>query len=136
MQAFLLLWISSLLLLCGCGKPHVLTFRAVVDGRDVVKVSGNQLWIEHEEWELPTQLFVNGKPWHPVWNDKTSTPFEGLVPAFHPRDPQKIKLTQLKGRGSVDIVRLPNAANDETLVCRIDDGPFSGADTYQVSVTW
>ena len=136
MMAFLLLWISSILLLSGCSKPHVLTFRAVVDGKDVVKVSGDRLWIEHEDFELPNQLFVNGKPWRPVWNEKVSAPLEGLSPAFHPRDPQKVKLAQLKGRGTVGLVQLPNTANDETLAFRIDDGPFSGADTYQVSVTW
>ena len=136
MMLLMLLWISSILLISGCGKPHVLTLRAVVDGIDVVKVSGDQLWIEHEDFELPVELFVNRKPWRPVWNGKMSAPLEGLEPAFHPRDPQKVKLTQLKGRGTVAIVQLPNSANDETLAFRIDDGQFGGADTYQISVTW
>ena len=121
--------------LSGCGKPHILTFRAVVDGKDIVKVSGDRLWIEHVDAVLPSQFFVNGKPWHPIWTGKTSAPLEGLSPAFHPRDPRKVKLTQLKGRGSVSIVELPTTANDQTLVFQIDD-PSSGADTYQISVSW
>lgn len=131
-----LLGASGLLLLSGCSKPSVLTLRAVVDGTDLVKVSGNRLWIEHEDFELPTQMFVNGKPWRPVWTDKMSAPLETLSPAFHPRDPQKVKITQIKGRGTVNIVQLPNSGNDQTLALRIDDGPFGGADTYQISVTW
>jgi hypothetical protein len=136
MLAFLLLGVSGILLLNGCGKPHGLTLRAFVDGTDMVKVSGNRLWIEHEDAQLPAQLFVNGKAWHPVWTGKTSEPLEDLSPAFHPRDSMKVKIVQLKGRGAVSIVQLPNSGNDQTLAFRIDDGPFGGADTYQISVAW
>ena len=74
LMALMLLGTMSLVFVSGCGKAHVLAFRAVVDGSDVVKVSGDRLWIEHEEWQLPSQIFINGKPWHPVWNDKVSAP--------------------------------------------------------------
>jgi hypothetical protein len=135
-MALIFLGMACLAFVSGCGKPHVLTFRAVVDGSDVVKVSGFQLWIEHEDFQQPTSMFINGKPWHPVWTDKVSEHFQDLSPAFHPRDATKIKITQLKGRGSVSIIQQPTTANEETLAFRIDDGPFGGADTYQVQVTW
>jgi hypothetical protein len=135
LMALMLLGTMSLVFVSGCGKPHVLAFRAVVDGSDVVKVSGDRLWIEHEEAQLPSQLFINGKPWHPVWNDKVSAPLEGLSPAFKPRDPMKVKLTQLKGRGPVSIIQLPTSANDQTLAFRINDSD-PGADIYQISVSW
>jgi hypothetical protein len=135
-MALVLLGMVGLAFVSGCGRPHVLAFRAVVDGSDVVKVSGSQLWIEHEEFQQPTQIFVNGKPWHPVWTDKVSEPLEGLSPAFSPRDSMKVKLTQLKGRGTVSIIQLPNSANDQTLAFRIDDNAQGGADTYQISVSW
>jgi hypothetical protein len=134
-MALMLLGIAGLVFVSGCGRPHVLAFRAVVDGSDVVKVSGNQLWIEHEEFQQPAQIFINGKPWHPVWTDKVSAPFQGLSPAFNPRDPMKIKITQLKGRGSVNVLQLPNSANDQTLAFRIDDNQ-PGADTYEIRVSW
>ena len=136
LTALLLLGIAGLVFVSGCGRPHVLAFRAVVDGSDVVKVSGNQLWIEHEEFQQPTQIFINGKPWHPVWTDKLSAPLEGLSPAFHPRDSMKVKLTQLKGRGRVSIIQLPTSANDQTLAFRIDDNSQGGADTYEIRVSW
>jgi hypothetical protein len=135
-MALALLGVAGMIFVSGCGKPHVLTFRAVVDGSDVVKVSGDRLWIEHEEFQLPAQIFINGKPWHPVWTDKLSAPLEGLSPAFHPRDPMKVKLTQLKGRGPVSIIQLPTSANDQTLAFRIDDNGWGGADTYEIRVTW
>ena len=134
-MALALLVAAGLVFVSGCGKPHVLAFRAVVDGSDVVKVSGSQLWIEHEEAQLPSQFFVNGKPWRPVWTDKVSAPLEGLSPAFSPRDPTKIKITQLKGRGPVSIIQLPASANDQTLAFRINDSD-PGADAYQIQVTW
>ena len=132
----MLLGTMSLVFVSGCGKPHVLVFRAVVDGVDVVKVSGDRLWIEHEDFQLPSQIFVNNKPWHPVWTDKVSAPLEGLSPAFKPRDSMKVKLTQLKGRGPVSIIQPPTTTNGQTLAFRIDDNSQGGADTYQISVTW
>jgi hypothetical protein len=135
-MALTLLGIAGLVFVSGCGRPHVLAFRAVVDGSDVVKVSGDHLWIEHEEWQQPAQIFINGKPWHPVWTDKVSAPFQGLSPAFNPRGPMKVKITQLKGRGPVSIIQLPTSANDQTLAFRIDDNSAGGADTYEIHVSW
>ena len=134
--ALMLLGIAGLVFVNGCGRPHVLAFRAVVDGSDVVKVSGSQLWIEHEDFEQPTQIFINGKPWHPVWTDKVSEHFQDLSPAFHPGSSAKVKLVQLKGRGSVNIMQLPTSANDQTLAFRIDDNSQGGADTYEIRVSW
>ena len=135
LMALMLLGMAGLAFVSGCGRPDVLTFRAVVDGSDVVKVSGDHLWIEHEEFQLPAQIFVNGKPWHPVWTDKVSAPLQDLSPAFHPRDPMKVKLTQIKGRGPVSITQLPTSANDLTLAFRIDDNQ-PGADTYEIHIAW
>ncbi len=135
LMALMLLGMAGLAFVSGCGRPDVLTFRAVVDGSDVVKVSGDHLWIEHEEFQLPEQIFVNGKPWHPVWTDKVSAPLQDLSPAFHPRDPMKVKLTQIKGRGPVSITQLPTSANDLTLAFRIDDNQ-PGADTYEIHIAW
>ena len=136
LTALMLLGIAGLVFVSGCGRPHVLTFRAVVDGSDVVKVSGSQLWVEHEDFQLPSSMFINGKAWHPVWMDKLSDQYQGLNPAFHPGSSAKVKLTQLKGRGAVSIIQLPNTANEQTLAFRIDDNSAGGADTYQVQVTW
>ena len=59
-MALVLLGMAGLVFMSGCGKPHVVTFRAVVDGTDVVKVSGSQLWIEHGDFVKPSAMFVNG----------------------------------------------------------------------------
>ena len=116
---------------------HQLTVKAFIDASDVVKVSGNRLWFEHETGALPGRnIFVNGKAWSPSWTNNVSAEFVGLNPAFRPHDPQKIQITKRVGRGTVSVAQFPSPANDETLAVRIDDVDFGGADWYEVVISW
>jgi hypothetical protein len=135
-MAMVLVGIASLALFNGCGQQRALTISADVDGSDVVKVSGNKLWIEHEEFQLPQRIIVNDKVWIPQWTTNVSAPFEGLQPLFAPRDIQKIKVSKKAGRGTVTITQRPSAENDQTLGIRIDDNEQGGADRYTIRVTW
>jgi hypothetical protein len=131
----------GLLFFVGCGhKEQTFTIKIFVDGSDVVKASGNRLWIEHESASLPGKtIYVNGQAWSPLWNDrtnKTSTEFAGLNPAFRPHDPQKIQVTKRAGRGPVSIETFPSSDNDQTLSIKIDDDDPPGADWYDVQVSW
>jgi len=122
--------------LIGFGH-HQLTVKAFIDASDVVKVSGNRLWFEHETGTLPGRnIFVNGKAWSPSWTNNVSTEFVGLNPAFWPHDPQKIQITKRAGRGTVSVAQFPSPANDETLAVRIDNVDFGGADWYEVVISW
>lgn len=128
----------GLLFFSSCGhKAQTFTIKIFVDGSDVVKASGNRLWIEHESASLPGKtIYVNGQAWTPTWNDKTSTAFEGLNPAFRARDPQKIQVTKQAGRGTVSIAEYPSADNGRGVSIKIDDEEFGGADWYEVLVSW
>jgi hypothetical protein len=117
------------------GGSRTVSFKAMVDGVDVVKLSGNRLWIEHGSWKIPSKMTVNGKSWNPAWNDRTSMPFR-LNRAFGPADAKNIKLATHKGRGPISMVQLPTPANDETLAIKLDDGDFGGADWYEFTVSW
>jgi hypothetical protein len=111
------------------------TFKAYVDGTDVVKLSGRRLWIEHLDFQPPNKITVNGKKWNPAWDNNTSAPYSlgwGLIQ----RKPENIKLTKRLGRGTVEIMEKPSAANQETLSIKVDDGGFGGADWYEFTVTW
>ena len=127
----------GLLFSSSCGhKAQTFSIRIYVDGSDVVKVSGNRLWIEHDTGSLPGKtIYVNGQAWTPIWNDKTSTEFTALNPAFNQHDSTKIQLTP-SGRGTVSVETFPSADNDWTLSFRIDDEQFGGADWYNVLVSW
>jgi len=121
----------------GCGNRQQLTIRAFIDGSDVVKLSGNRLWIEHETFKLPEKaIYVNGKAWSPNWKDNVSSAFEGISPAFKPRDPQKIQISKRAGRGDVTITQMPTSQNDETLAIKISDNDFDSADWYEILVSW
>jgi serine/threonine protein kinase len=116
---------------------HKLTVRAFIDGIDVVKVSGNKLWFEHEYATLPGRnIFVNGKAWTPSWTNNVSTEFAGLIAVFRPTDAQKIQITKRAGRGTVSVAQFPSPANDETLAVRIDDADPGGADWYEFVISW
>jgi hypothetical protein len=45
-MAMVLVGIAGLALFTGCGQQRALTIKMLVDGSDVVKVSGNKLWID------------------------------------------------------------------------------------------
>jgi hypothetical protein len=114
--------------------PKTATFKAFVDGTDVVKLSGKKLWIEHQACQRPGKMLVNGKKWNPVWNNNTSMPCD-LSPAFKPRNPESIKLMTRAGRGTISIVEMPTPANNETLAVQLDDSE-AGADWYEFAITW
>jgi serine/threonine protein kinase len=128
--------IALLTFLAGLSH-HTITVKAFIDGIDVIKVSGNKLWFEHEESALPGKnIFVNGKAWTPGWTNNVSTEFAGLIAVFRPIDAQKIQITKRVGRGTVSVAQFPSPANDETLAVRIDDEDFGGADWYEVVISW
>ena len=80
-------------------QPSQINCKAYIDGRDVVKVSGNKLWFEHKTYELPGRtIYVNGKAWTPDWTNNVSTEFMGLTPAFRPANAHDIQITKRAGR--------------------------------------
>jgi hypothetical protein len=135
-MAMVLVGIAGLALFTGCGQQRALTIKMLVDGSDVVKVSGNKLWIDHEQFLRPQRILLNGKLWIPQWTTNVSAPFEGLQPPFAPWDPGKIKVSKKAGRGPVTVTEMPSAENDQTLGIRIDDNEQPGADRYTIRVTW
>jgi nitrous oxide reductase accessory protein NosL len=124
-------------LACGCSHRQQMTMRVFIDGDDVVKLSGNRLWLEHETFKIPEKpIALNGMAWTPTWKDNVSSTFEGINPAFKPRDPKDIRISKQAGRGEVAIVQMPSSENNGTLAFRISDGDFPGADWYEITVSW
>ena len=112
-----------------------MTFKAYVDGTDVVKLRGQNVWIEHQSWQLPERITVNGRKWTPEWNENTSAPYR-LGWGYSRLRAENIKLTKLIGRGTITIMELPSPQNQETLSIQMDDGSFGGADWYKFVVSW
>lgn len=115
--------------------PKKMTFRASVDGVDVVKIHGYRLWIEHEDFQLPIKIKINGSVWNPAWDGSISASYT-LRRAFSPGNPADIKLVKLRGRGDVSILEMPSPDNNQTLAIKLDDGPYGGADLYEFTLSW
>jgi hypothetical protein len=87
-----------------------------VDGTDYVRIRGGSVTIRHVEarnvidasYDLPSPL---------------------------PRNPGNLQLNKLRGRGRVELVEQPSAANNYTAVVLIED-PQSGDDFYEFELTW
>jgi len=115
--------------------PKTVTFKAYVDGTDLVKLSGRHLWLEHLEWQQPTRISINGVSWLPTWSDNKTSRYT-LKRAFSSGNSQNIKLTKRVGRGTVAITEMPSRENGQTLAVQVDDGPMGGAAWYEFTVSW
>jgi hypothetical protein len=95
------------------GRFH---WRGRVDGSDYIMLQGNQVSISHLE-------------------DKYIQDASYELPVPLPQQAVQARLTKLKGRGSVEIVRQPTADNEYTLTVLIQN-PAGGDDLYEFEVTW
>jgi hypothetical protein len=100
----------------GYGSGQML-WSGRVDGRIRVIVQGNRSWVER----------VSGGPVQGVRAD-FSAPFDG-------RSGRQVSVRRLRGRDEVRVVEQPSPGNGYRLVFEIDDND-SGADDYQVQVSW
>ena len=133
--AGILITVAIVVLAIHFATPKTVTFRASVDGVDVVKISGSRLWIEHQDFQLPVWIKINGEKWDPAWNDSISAPYK-LRRAFRPGSPNDVKLVKHRGRGDITILEMPSAANNQTLSIKLDDGAYGGADWYDFTLSW
>lgn len=136
------------------GGSRTVTFKAYVDGSDILKLSGNRLWVEHLTSQQPIRMSIDGKRWDPIWisseneprpgeNDAPASPrvLSATVPhvlsdAFKPGKLDTIKVLKRTGRGSLTIVNGPKSGSQQSLGILIDDEPMGGADSYEFTVSW
>lgn len=96
--------------------PGVLHWSGRVDGRDVINIRGNQLWIEHQ---------VGGQITEATYR------FESPLP----NDQRNVTVRKVRGRGTVRVIEQPSRANNFTAKILIDDDN-GGADRYEIEVSW
>jgi beta-lactamase regulating signal transducer with metallopeptidase domain len=124
--------------------------KAFVDGKDTIKIRGDELWYEHHRWDLPGKwrdtlgnidydepTYINGVAWKPEWQEGVSKPYH-LVEVVLPREANdRINLTKIAGRGLVSITDTPKPENEYTLSVLFDDDmPFAGAAWYEAVIQW
>ncbi|MEO6725621.1 MAG: BON domain-containing protein [Blastocatellia bacterium] len=94
-----------------------IAWNGIVDGVDEIIISGSSASVRH----------VNGNPPREV-----RASFSAPVP----RSPADVKLVGINGRGLVDIVQQPSAANGYTIIVRIDDSSKGGDKRYEFTLRW
>ncbi len=87
-----------------------------VDGRDVINIRGNQLWIEHQAGGQITEA-----------NYRFESPL--------PNEQRTVTVRKVDGRGTVRVIEQPSRSNNFTAKILIDD-ENGGADRYEIEVSW
>lgn len=96
--------------------PGVLRWSGRVDGRDVINIRGNQLWIEHQAGGQITEATYR---------------FESPLP----NDQRNVTVRKVRGRGTVRVIEQPSRSNNFTAKILIDDDN-GGADRYEIEISW
>lgn len=144
---------SLALLLGGCSTPAPMSNRlsvmAYVDGSDVVKVRGDQIWIIHKAYELPGRwmgvnepVIVNGdQKWFPNWNGTESDRYtieekDRALPLNREFTSDTLDVSSKTGLGNFFVSEYPNKDNNYTLSVTLDDRAAEGASWYGFGLDW
>jgi len=98
------------------GRGGSVRWSGRVDGRDVIHIRGNQLWIEHQAGGQIADA-----------NYRFESPL--------PNDQRTVSVRKLDGRGTVRVIEQPSRLNNFTAKILIDD-ENGGADRYDLEISW
>ena len=124
----------------------LVTILSLIDGSDVLKIRGNELWFEHRNFVLPGKwvddsdasgnepTYINGEAWAPKWSGNVSLPYAGKTRLLPDGAQFDARLVTPHDRGSVTILQQPSAQNNFTLSVLLDDDFANGAAWYQVEL--
>ncbi len=155
MKKFVLLSaLASLALMTGCASSQSaisnsrIRVRSFVDGCDVIKVRGDQVWYVHKAYELPGRwqgcnepTLVNGEKWYPQWDGTVSDRFviadkDNALPIEKEFTAETLKVTSNTVLGDLIGVQYPSAENDYTFSVTLDDRGAEGASWYELGLDW
>jgi hypothetical protein len=110
-----------------------------IDGVSDLSFSLDSAWWYHMQYDPPGTTTINGVSWIPTGLSNgcscTSNTFSGVTPPI-PATATNFQVVVNDGRGVVTIEETPSSSNGYELRVRFDDGPFGGADDYDVTVLY
>ena len=124
----------------------LVTILSLIDGSDVLKIRGNELWFEHRNFVLPGKwagdfdesgdepTYVNNEAWAPKWNGGVSLPYAAKTRLLPEGSQVDVRFVTPQDRGTVTILEQPSAQNNFTLSILLDDDLANGAAWYQVEL--
>jgi hypothetical protein len=98
-------------------RSGTVAWSGVVDGVDEIVISGSSASVRHVSGGAVSEARAS---------------FSAPIP----RAPVSIKLVALSGRGSVQILQQPAAANGYTTIVRVDDSVNAGGRPHQFTLRW
>ena len=110
---------------------HSVTVQMRVDGTDRVLYQDGKLWIEHMSAQKPTNIYINGAEWSPIWNGDKTEPLTKFAVPVAPIVPNHVTVKQFAGRSKIRQEHAPAAP----AVVTISDDP-GGADDYEFQISW
>jgi len=158
---------TALLALAGCMsrgqlplvEDNKICIQVLIDGRDILYLKGDKIWIQHEAYDmpgkwagqdLPVHIYSDrdnqndrnsGQKWELKWNGNL-TQQETLtnclpIPDYGEWDEDNFKV-EIKtiGYGRGQVLSYPNPVNDYTLRIELDDIEPDGAHWYGVYINW
>ena len=123
--------------------------RVFIDGADVIKIRGDQVWIVHKAYELPGRwmgsnepVIVNGsEKWFPVWNGTLSDRYtiedkDHALPLNRAFTAETLDVSVKTSLGTFDVSEYPSAENNYTLTVSLDDRAADGASWNEIGLDW
>lgn len=93
-----------------------LSWSGRVDGRDLIYIRGNNLWVDHRDGQPVRETNYNF--YNPLPNRQCA-----------------VNVRQVNGRGSVQVIEQPSARNNYTAVIQVEDRD-GGSDFYNLDIDW
>lgn len=98
-------------------RSGTVAWSGIVDGTDEIIISGGSASVRHLSGNPPREVRAS-----------FSAPL--------PRAPLEVKMIWTSGRGTIDIVQQPSAANGYTTIIRLDDSAKGGDKRYEFTLRW
>ncbi len=100
----------------GNGRGRGVSWSGRVDGRDLIYIRGNDLWVDHRDGQPVNE--TNYSFYNPLPNRQCA-----------------VNVRQVNGRGNVRVIEQPSARNNYTAVIQVEDRD-NGSDMYNLDIDW
>lgn len=98
------------------GNGRGVSWSGRVDGRDLIYIRGNNLWVDHRDGQPVYEM--NHSFYNPLPNRQCA-----------------VNIRQVNGRGNVRVIEQPSPYNNYTAVIQVEDRD-SGSDFYNLDIDW
>ncbi|MBS1788284.1 MAG: hypothetical protein JST85_11205 [Acidobacteria bacterium] len=98
------------------GNGRGLSWSGRVDGRDLINIRGNSLWVDHRDGQPVYDANYNF--YNPLPNRQCA-----------------VNIRQVNGRGNVRVIEQPSPYNNYTAVIQVEDRD-GGSDFYNLDIDW